>query len=185
MTLRLSAILAWTMLLTAVAVLSSMAARAAAARAVTPNPATCDAHPDPNVVICTSKQSPRPGRTYTGVYAWVRHPRQVPVTHVSCDAKIAGKVVRLNGGIGFAGGVHLRPILHRYFTSPDASGTRYLVRETCAWRIPRWGGGRLLSLLHPAKDIPCDTDCEPWGFHVDYANGVREENQTTWDVARR
>lgn len=169
----------------AVAVLSLAAGRSAALQTVTPNPATCDAYPDPNSVICVSKGRPRPGHTFTGVYAWFRHPRQVPVTRVSCDAKIGGKIVRVNGGIGFAGGTHLQPILHRYYTPPDASGQQYLVRATCGWDIPRSDRRKLLSLLHPLKDIPCDVDCEPWGFHVDYSNGMREENQTTWRVARR
>jgi hypothetical protein len=176
--------------LAVIVVVVALGGVSAEAAAPIPKPPNCDPYADA-VVICVSHARPQPGRIFVGIYFWVRDPAATVVTALSCDAKVGGRI-HWDGGApnvgdkSFAGGVRLPPILPRDWSkSPFADGKRHVVRAMCGWRIPSWAGGRLLSLLHSPADLPCDPDCPAWGFHVEYGDSLREENQATWRVAKR
>lgn len=146
-----------------------------------PDPRSCDANAGV-AAICVSHGTPRAGQIFTGGYVWIRRPAQTTVTKLSCNAKLGGRIRRNRrlGATYFDGGVRLSPILRRFWSRPDAQGTRHLARATCSWRIPRAAHGLLLSLIHPTEHLG-DMDT-PWGLHFETGDSMRECNQTTWRV---
>jgi hypothetical protein len=143
---------------------------------------SCDRNPS-IAIVCLGTAQPRAGSTFTGVYAWF--PGYLYVESVECHAKIGGRLVNANGGVGFAGGRELPSRVARFYSLPDPSGRQYLIGATCSWDIPKSSIGQLLSLVHPPADIPCDVDCRPWGFTIRAGGFFREENQVTWKVVSR
>jgi hypothetical protein len=126
---------------------------------------------------------PRAGRTFTGGYVWISDGVATADWNVSCNAKLGGKLKWVNAGLGFAGGVRLRPIIRRLDTTVELGGMRYVTLVTCSWRLPRSASGKLLSLVHSPPDLEdCDLDCKLWGLHFEAPGGMRECNQTTWRV---
>jgi hypothetical protein len=131
---------------------------------------------------------PRAGRVFTGGYLWISDEFASGTWKVSCDARLGGKLGWDGGPSGggdlySAGGLRLAPIIHESRASLVRDGTRFTTLVTCGWRIPASAMGKLLSLVRPRADVPCDVDCSPWGFHFENAGATLAEcSETTWRV---
>jgi hypothetical protein len=177
---------------------------AAPTTAVTPNPSACD-RKGVVVVACAKVarpytfaagtvifSGPRAGRVFTGAYAWVRGSQQTKAWTIACEAEIGGRLTWTGGrpragSLYFARGARLKPIIHRYYTTPDENGDVFLSRVTCGWRIPPSAAGKLLSLIWHTASPRCEDEftCKPWGFDFDFGNGSDTAcTGTTWRVRR-
>jgi hypothetical protein len=109
---------------------------------------------------------------------WIRRRQETSAWTITCDAKIGGRLAWTGGapragGLYFAGGARLKPIIRRYYTAPDENGKVFLSRVTCGWRIPRGAVGKLLSLIWPTANPQCEDEftCKTWGFDVEFGDG--------------
>lgn len=148
---------------------------------------------DDDVVFTTTRQSPRPGQVFFGVFLRFTQPHDLRVFSLTCTAHLGGRIVHTGDGlVAFSGGVKLRPIIRLTYTAPDANGKRLLQRVACGWRIPRDSARKLLSLLPRPSQIPCDTSCPPLGLDIHYGSPTDtyptsywSYSYKTWRVASR
>jgi hypothetical protein len=139
-----------------------------------------------------SHKIPHAGHIFVGIGMTLPQPKRFTILALSCDAKVGGHLSSSPSGVVFSGGRHLRPILYRVYTAPDSAGRRYLERVRCGWRLPFSAARKLLSLVPPPGNVPCDTSCKPWGFYVKYTIDGGDPasasdtmlTQVTWRVRR-